>query len=383
MRPAAYVTSLSVVLTLSSPAAAAEDPPPIAGPADDPSAIYGGEVSAVCGWPTTVSMEGACTGTLVHPEVVIYAAHCGLGYKTITFGESIQGPKRQVPTQFCRVFPGGGPGNGKDFAFCKLAQPQTDIPIVPIMLGCETEYLKPGQPVTVVGFGNANNGPYGIKREVVTTINGITPQGEAFIGGGGKDSCQGDSGGPVFLQLDDGTWRVFGITSYGGACGTGGYYSMMHNGIQWFEQESGVDLTPCWDASTNPPTWSPTPECRDFPLDPGVGGFNWASGCAGGPLGQSMSCGPLLCQTDEVAPTVQVVAPANDTELSSPNQTDNVLVTVSIAAADEPMDCYVKEVRLLINGNEVGGTDKTEPYEFVDVSFPTGIWQVSARAIDY
>jgi hypothetical protein len=44
---------------------------------EDPEAIYGGETVAVCGWPTTVSMQGSCTGTLVHPQVVVYAQHCG------------------------------------------------------------------------------------------------------------------------------------------------------------------------------------------------------------------------------------------------------------------------------------------------------------------
>jgi hypothetical protein len=106
--------------------------------------IYGGTDVVSCGWPTTVSMEGACTGTLVHPQVVIYAQHCGGGYGSVTFGETIDGsPGRSVPTEFCRTYPGGGPGSGADFAFCVLAEPQTDIQIVPILMGCETSVLTP------------------------------------------------------------------------------------------------------------------------------------------------------------------------------------------------------------------------------------------------
>jgi hypothetical protein len=254
------------------------------------SEIYGGAPVDACGWPSAVSLGGSCSGTLVHPELVIYAAHCGSSYGSVRLGESAYGGAgRSVPTSYCKTYGGGGPGNGNDFAFCKLAQPVYDVPIVPVLMGCETHVLQSGVDVTLVGFGNANNGPYGIKREVTTDLNGISNSGEAHIGGGGKDTCQGDSGGPAFVQLDDGTWRVFGITSYGGACGGGGYYSMMHRGMSWFEQQSGLDLTPCHDADGS---WNPGADCAGFPRDPASGYGGWANGCSGGPeSGASTTCG--------------------------------------------------------------------------------------------
>lgn len=255
------------------------------------SNIYGGTDVASCGWPTTVSLGGSCSGTLVHERVVIYAAHCGSSYGSVRLGESISGGSgRSVATQSCAIYPGGGPGDGDDFAYCVLAEAVDDVPLVPILMGCEVDqYLTPGQDVAVVGFGNADTGPYGIKREVYTQLNSITASGEAHVGGGGKDSCQGDSGGPVFVQADDGSWRVFGITSYGGACGGGGYYSMMHNGMAWFESQTGYDLTPCHDADG---TWNPGPDCGSFPLDPSSGAGTWANGCSGGAVtGYSAACG--------------------------------------------------------------------------------------------
>jgi hypothetical protein len=257
---------------------------------DDPSAIYGGSPVNVCGYPSTVELGGACTGTLVHPQLVIYAAHCGASYSKIYFGENYQQPARTVTPQSCKVFAGGGPGNGNDFAYCKLSSPVTNVPITPILMGCETQVLQPGKSVTLVGFGNADNGPYGIKRHVTTTINGIDANNEISIGGNGKDTCQGDSGGPAYVQLADGTWRVFGITSYGGACGTGGMYSMMHKGMSWFETQSGLDLTPCHNADG---TWNPTAACGNFPTNPGAGGGSWAAGCpTGGTSGAlSATCG--------------------------------------------------------------------------------------------
>src|SRR5262249_25048091 len=79
---------------------------------------------------TAVSMEGSCTGTLVHPEVVVYAQHCGAGFGSVHLGDSINGTGRSVPTEFCRTYQGGGPGTGRDVAVCKLAEAVTDVEIV-------------------------------------------------------------------------------------------------------------------------------------------------------------------------------------------------------------------------------------------------------------
>ena len=278
----------------AGPDDAAPEPPPT-------SEIYGGFEVSRCDWPTTVNLGGSCTGTLVHPSVVIYAAHCGSSYTRVRFGENaFSGQGRYVNTQFCRTYPGGGPGGGDDFAFCKLAQPVNDVPIVPILMGCETSAITPGQEVTVVGFGEADNGPYGIKREVSTTITQLTSDNEVKLGGSGKDSCQGDSGGPVYTQLDDGSWRVFGITSWGYGCGNGGYYSMMHRGIAWFESQSGVDITPCHDANGN---WDATEGCGEFPLETRPGTGSWTNGCGGVEVsGWSATCGDPYGEDEPVDP---------------------------------------------------------------------------------
>lgn len=264
-------------------------------PLDDPNTdnetIYGGTPVNACGWPTTVSLGGSCTGTLIHPQIVAYAAHCGTNYSSIRFGDKISGsPGFSVQTSYCRKYPGySGTGKGTDFAYCKLKNPVADYPIVPPAMGCETDVLDPGQAVTLVGFGNADNGPYGVKRQVTTTINQITANNEAFIGGNGADTCQGDSGGPAFVQLSDGSWRVFGITSYGGSCGTGGYYSLMHRGVAWFESDSGIDVTPCTDAQGN---WSPGPGCTGFAKQPAQGGGAWPACNDGLVSGYAQTCGP-------------------------------------------------------------------------------------------
>ena len=259
------------------------EPSDLVNPADPSAVVYGFPVNT-CEWPATVSMMGNCTGSLVHPEMVIYAAHCGTSYPEVWFGETNAGRTRTVATTGCQALPGGGiPGAGDDFAFCRLATPVTDVPIVPPLMGTETSILQPGQAVTLAGFGFDEFGNIGTKRWVDTTINSITAANEAFIGGspggGSPDTCQGDSGGPVYVQLADGTWRVFGITSYGGACGTGGYYSMMHIGMEWFEQQSGLDITPCHTASGN--FHFGAPDCiGENPTTRGSG--SWTTGCGTG-----------------------------------------------------------------------------------------------------
>jgi MYXO-CTERM domain-containing protein len=354
---------------------------------DEEPLIYGGTEVAPCGWPTTVFL-GGCTGTLVHPEVVIYAAHCG-NVGQVRFGENGQsGPGRSVATKYCETNPSyGGGGSGQDHAFCVLNEPQTDVPIVPILMGCETQILQPSKEVAIVGYGNADNGPFGIKREVYTTINSVG--NEAFIGGNGKDSCQGDSGGPVYVKLtaDEGadeTWRVFGITSYGGACGTGGYYSMMHIGMEWIEgqlESEGIDITPCHDSDG---TWNPTIDCFGFPQDPAPGYGGWSDGCDPGPLGAwSTVCGdPFNDEPDDTPPSVVITSPEQQ-QMFDTMGGDSALVPVSVSADD--MDGWgVKQVELLVDDDIVQGSALFQPpYEWGNLQFPPGQYKIGAIAEDY
>ena len=179
---------------------------------------------------------------------------------------------------------------GTDIAYCKLGQAQEDIPLVPILMGCDEDVLVKDREVYIVGFGNNDTGhPQRTKLQAKTIFNNFTINDGAHVGGGGIDTCQGDSGGPVYVQMDDGSWRVFGITSWGPDCGSGTYYGVMSRNVGWIEESSGIDITPCHDADG---TWNPGPDCGEVPADI-VGAVNgdWSSGCADGPTLPHRECG--------------------------------------------------------------------------------------------
>jgi hypothetical protein len=80
------------------------------GSGGDPSTIFGGAAVGSCAWPSTVFLEN-CSGSLIHPEIVVYAAHCGADRERAWFGEDIssgaapEGAGFAVETEYCVVNP--------------------------------------------------------------------------------------------------------------------------------------------------------------------------------------------------------------------------------------------------------------------------------------
>jgi hypothetical protein len=288
--------------------------------------IVGGQPTPACAWPTTVHFQqstgrgaiSACTATLIHPRVISIAAHCveGTGAREIAFGDTDDHARaaRRVPIQSCTQRPDWQNAN-EDFAFCILSQEVTDVPIIPVLFGCEEAILAPRAPVVLVGYGNVDARTpslMGHKRWVQTTVDSFPADHKTIdLGDATHTDCFGDSGGPAFVKLADGTWRIFGATGAtavvgGVSCASPGTWAYVPHYLAWAEQTSGFDLTPCHDAASG--RWAPGPACGRVPLNPEDSDGTWARMCTENLMlsGPISSCGATDAGT---APDVRLSAP--------------------------------------------------------------------------
>jgi len=362
--------------------------------------VYGGSEVDSCGWPSTVHLQnsggGACTGTLIHPLIVLTAAHCISNDipTAVTFGESAGGTSL-AQTAYCKQGLGwiGQTNTGQDYGYCMLKTPVTNVEIIPVAAGCEQSAIQPGARIMHVGFGVDENGQGGRKKMLDTTINNVTQQGELISGMAGSTICNGDSGGPTFVYLDpdlggDGTWRVAAIHSWAqGAdpvdpnCNGVAGSVLVSQAIDWIEEDSGVDITPC----TNGNEWDPTAHCGGVPTSPWQAEGSYAMGClAGDTVEYAGVCGePLDANPDEVAPVVQVLSPENAVELSAVEGAAEVQIEVDATDEGWGIEKVELTVRSVTLGQEqVEERNEWQPWSFA-ASLPEGSWEVSAVAIDY
>lgn len=344
-------------------------------PSPEPLPVIGGNVAQACEWPSTVLLSG-CSGTLIHPEIVLYAAHCP-NTGSVRFGTT--GGERTVATEYCRAAP-EYPQLGFDYAYCKLAEPVTDVPIVPVLMGCERSQLAVGTRVTLVGFGNTQNGGggFGTKRWIEGDVAGFPNDGRQigiFYDDPETGICNGDSGGSAYVQLEDGSWRMFAIAStVPGSCGGSSQHVPAWAAVEWIETDSGIDVTPCHDGDG---TWNPTADCGGFPLAPDdEEGLTWATGCGPGMRGGlSNTCGPTVEEApDETPPVLSIVTPVEGAYPGPAFQT-----SIELMVTD---DGLVRDVSLSFNGEEQAVLE-AEPFSIATVSFPEGSWELTARARDW
>lgn len=343
-----------------------------------PQAIVGGQATATCGWPSVVALQtgGLCTATLVHPRVIVYAAHCGTLHGEALFGERVDTPAREVPILACERFTDVFAVSSMDYAYCLLAEPVEDIAITPPLFGCDEDLIQIGTPVTIVGFGDTTSEDppsVGIKHEATTQI--VNMLSTVMIGGMGVGADSGDSGGPAFVQLDDGSWRMLGLVSGGGGDGGTVQYVPAPVTIAWIEDRSGVDITPCHDADGN---WAPTPACEGFYIatEPGA---SWAAGCPSERSGPSDRCGPPWTELVDVEPpSVAFIEPLDGDVLPGPPIVFGVL-----AEADDGGGVGVAQLRLRIDGEPWPLVDEVPPYRFDGVEIDiAGTHLLELEAID-
>ena len=213
-------------------------------------AIVGGSDAAAGEYPsvTEVNIAGAflCTGTLIAPNYVLTAGHCG----SITGGTGVASPAA-FPPQSIQVYIGSNkPGQGEnvpvssitvepkyllnsdyDITLLRLSRNSSKTP-TRVVGAAGGSLWSPGTLEEIVGFGTTSEGgdtPDTLQKAKVPVTTDAYCAGAysdfdarsmvcAGYPQGGVDTCQGDSGGPMFGRDAAGALKVVGATSFGEGC---------------------------------------------------------------------------------------------------------------------------------------------------------------------
>jgi hypothetical protein len=210
--------------------------------------VVGGDPAAPGAWPDAVAIlyGGApgCTGTVVAPDAVLTAGHCGPEASSV-----VVAGRDEIAVETAIVRP--DPLGDLDVAVLLLARPAA-VPVRGLVRGCLSDRLGEGADVVIAGFGATSPGgaPTGVLHTAWTTVTAdacdTCRPGELVVGGAGVDTCAGDSGGPLYLPVEGDFWLA-GLATRGlpdQPCGAGGIFLRSDEVADWVEDAAGHPLPP-------------------------------------------------------------------------------------------------------------------------------------------
>lgn len=237
-----------------SGSAGAVAPDALSGAPDRQPRIVGGNDTTFDKYPwqviITANGNQHCGGSLIHPMIVLTAAHCvvdeqghfyadpawyAIDFKAYTgrTQTSSGGEELQI-SGFWKAGSYNPATNDNDWGYLSLASPSSRTQIK-VAGADERAIWKAGRSAVVTGYGRVVEGGSGspiLKELTVPILDDSLCSGPGSYGvdfhavamlcagymEGGQDSCQGDSGGPLQAPIDGGGYRLVGIVSWGIGC---------------------------------------------------------------------------------------------------------------------------------------------------------------------